>query len=93
MWLAQVPSPAQAEQLDWYVPWCFGASPVDQLVLCASGLLRLGVKRLANQFRKSFEYSLTTIINAAEIPVGQLCATGAGSFQVVGLSGRVQVGS
>ncbi|MEZ6080015.1 MAG: hypothetical protein R3C56_31365 [Pirellulaceae bacterium] len=45
-WLPQVPSPAQAANLGWYVLWFIGVPPVDQLALCICGLLRLGVKRL-----------------------------------------------
>jgi hypothetical protein len=46
MWLPQLPSPAQAGNLDWYVLRRVRASAVDQLVLRICGLLRLGVKRV-----------------------------------------------
>ncbi|MEZ6074432.1 MAG: hypothetical protein R3C56_01785 [Pirellulaceae bacterium] len=41
----QVPSPAQAAQVGWHTPRFVRTSPVNQLALRASGLLRLGVKR------------------------------------------------
>ena len=44
-WLPQVPLPAQAAKLGWYVLWCARAPPVNQFTMCTSTLLRLGVKR------------------------------------------------
>jgi len=45
VWLAQVPSPAQAAKVGWHVWWFIKDPLVDQLASCTCGLLRLGVKR------------------------------------------------
>ena len=36
VWLAQVPSPAQAAKVDWYVPWFVKDPLVGQFALCTA---------------------------------------------------------
>ena len=54
-WLPQVPSPAQAAIVGWLTLWCIRDSPVDQLTLCTTVLLRLGVKRFQGVMANSVE--------------------------------------